>query len=114
MSSISATLRKKPNKQGLFPLAVRITKNRKSTFLFIGQYIEEKFWDAQNKRVKKSHSNSVRLNNLIAKKISEANDTLLEVVAENKKARAADVPEECLSCFVNEGTTRNDCGCTGR
>lgn len=91
MSSISATLRKKANKQGLFPLAVRITKNRKSTFLYIGQYIEEKFWDAQNKRVKKSHSNSVRLNNLIAKKISEANDTLLEVVAENKKASVKNI-----------------------
>jgi integrase len=91
MSSISATLRKKPNKQGLFPLAVRITKNRKSTFLFIGQYIEGKYWDAQNKRVKKSHPNSVRLNNLIAKKISEANDTLLEVVAVNKKASVKNI-----------------------
>lgn len=91
MSSISATLRKKANKQGLFPIAIRITKNRKSTFLYIGQYINEKFWDAQNKRVKKSHSNSTRLNNLIAQKIAEANDTLIEVVSENNKATVKNI-----------------------
>ncbi len=91
MSSISTTLRKKPNKQGLFPIAIRITKNRKSTFLYIGQYIEEKFWDTQNKRVKKSHPNAVRLNNLIAKKTAEANNTLLDVVTENKKASVKNI-----------------------
>jgi integrase/recombinase XerD len=91
MSSISVTLRKKPNKQGLFPVAVRITKNRKSTFLYIGQYIEEKFWDVQNKRIKKSHPNSVRLNNLISRKIAEANDTLIDVVTENKKASVKNI-----------------------
>ena len=94
MSSISATLRKKANKQGLFPLAIRITKNRKSTFLYVGQYIDEKYWDVLNKRVKKSHPNSVRLNNLIAKKISEANDTLLEVVTENKKASVKNIKNQ--------------------
>jgi integrase len=91
MSSITATLRKKPNKQGLFPLAVRITKNRKSTFLYIGQYIDVKYWDTQNKRVKKSHPNSVRLNNLIAKKLAESNDTLIEVVTENKQASVKNI-----------------------
>ena len=84
MSSISAILRKKANKQGLFPIAIRITKNRKSTFLYIGQYLDEKFWDTSNKRVKKSHPNSVRLNNLIAKKLSETNDKLIEFEAQGE------------------------------
>tara|TARA_R110002050_G_scaffold62487_1_gene137264 strand:+ start:2199 stop:3383 length:1185 start_codon:yes stop_codon:yes gene_type:complete len=69
---------KKPNSAGLFPIAIRITKDRRSSYLFTGQYIEIKFWDDKYKRVKKSHPNSKRLNNLVAKKIAEANDRLID------------------------------------
>ena len=78
MSTITAVLRKKPNKQGLYPICVRIIKNRKPTFIYTKQYIELKDWDEKNRRVKKSHPNSTRLNNLISKKISEANEIVLE------------------------------------
>ena len=83
-SSISPVLRKKANKNGLFPIAIRITKDRKSTYLFTGQYIEEKHWDEKNKKVRKSHPNSVRVNHLIMKKLSEYNDKLLEYEADSK------------------------------
>lgn len=86
MSTIKAVLRKKPNKEGLYPIVVRITKNRKSSFVYTGQYIELKYWDEKNFRVKRSHPNSNRLNNFIAKRLSEINDTLLETVSEDKKA----------------------------
>lgn len=79
MASIKVVLRKKNNAQGLYPIAVRITKNRKSSFLFTGQYVEQKHWDAVNQRVRKSHPNSARLNNYITKKLAEANDKLLEM-----------------------------------
>ena len=39
--------------------------------------------DEQKRRVKKSHPNSTRLNNLISKKISEANEIVLEGETEN-------------------------------
>ena len=78
MSSITAILRKKPNQQGLFPICIRITVNRKSTFIYTGYYIKEENWDDKLKKVKKNHSNSVRLNNFLAKKIAEANDKLIE------------------------------------
>lgn len=78
MASIQAVLMNKPNRVGLFPLAIRIIKDRKPSYLFIGQYIENKFWDNQNKRVKKSHPNSNRLNSLLAKKLADANDRLIE------------------------------------
>jgi integrase len=86
VSTIKAVLRKKPNKEGLYPIVVRITKNRKSSFVYTGQYIELKYWDEKNFRVKRSHPNSNRLNNFIAKRLSEINDTLLETVSEDKKA----------------------------
>ena len=78
-SSIKVTLRKKANKQGLFPLAVRITKNRKTTYLYIGHYIAIKYWDEGNREVRKSHPNSIRLNNLLIKKLAEANQTLIDL-----------------------------------
>lgn len=78
MATIQAVLRKKSNSAGLFPLAIRLTKDRKSSYLYTGQYIEEKYWDSKYSRVKKSHPNSKRLNNLILKKLSEANDMLLD------------------------------------
>ncbi len=78
MASIQSVLMNKPNRVGLFPLAIRIIKDRKPSYLFIGQYLEKNFWDDQNKRVKKSHPNSKRLNSLLAKKLADANDKLIE------------------------------------
>jgi len=83
MSTITAVIRKKPNKQGLYPICVRIIKNRKPTFIYTKQYIELKHWDENNRRVKKSHPNSTRLNNLISKKISEANEVVLDDETQN-------------------------------
>lgn len=46
--------------------------------MYIGHHIEVKFWDFDKSRVKKSHPNSIRLNNLIVKKIAEVDDVLLQ------------------------------------
>jgi integrase len=79
MASVKIVLRKKMNKDGTYPLAVRITKDRKSSYVHVGHHIEDNFWDAKNRKVKKSHPNSVRLNNLLSKKLSEAEDGLLDM-----------------------------------
>ncbi len=104
MSTIQAVLRRKPNSAGLFPLAIRLTKNRKASYLYVGQYIDEKHWDKQFRRVKKSHPNSKRLNNLLLKKMSEANDKLLDSDGENKgrsaiKIKKAIVGEDNIDFF---------------
>ncbi len=79
MGSVKVVLRKKINKNGTYPLAIRITKDRKSSFIHIGQNLKESQWDSVQQKVKKSHPNSARLNNFIIKKLSEANEKLLEV-----------------------------------
>ncbi len=89
MASIKAILRRKKNSQGRYPIAIRITQNRKSSFFYIGQQIELKYWDAKNARVKKSHPNSVRINHLIAKKLAEANDKLIEAETKGEKTVSA-------------------------
>ncbi len=79
MADVKLVLRQKPNKEGKLPLALRITKDRKASFIHLGYHLDPADWDDANKRVKKSHPNSVRLNNYILKKLSEANDHSLEL-----------------------------------
>ncbi|MCM4153669.1 recombinase [Arenibacter sp. N53] len=93
-SSIKVTLRKKANKQGLFPLAVRITKNRKTTYLYIGHYIAIKYWDEGNREVRKSHPNYIRLNNLLIKKLAEANQTLIDLQTHQNDISSKQIKEE--------------------
>lgn len=83
MSKIKIVLRKKQAKDGSFPLFLRITKDRKSSYIYLGHNLNESDWDKDGQRVKKSHPNSVRLNNYLLKKLSEANDSALEI--ETKK-----------------------------
>jgi integrase len=78
MATVQAVLRKKKNAQNLYPVTIRITKDRKTSFISTGQYIDQKFWDVQNRRVKKSHPNASRINHLILKKLAHANDKLLD------------------------------------
>ena len=87
-SNTKIVLRKKPNKEGLFPLAIRITKNRRSNYHFIGHYIELNHWDEKNIRVKKSHPNAKNLNRLLTKELSEATKALIDLQAEKKDITA--------------------------
>lgn len=78
MATVKAVLRKKNNPEGQYPIAIRITKDRKSTYLGTGQYIEEKYWDKKNRCVRKSHPNASIINNFIITKVAEANKKALE------------------------------------
>jgi integrase/recombinase XerD len=79
MATVKIVLRKKQNKDGSFPLAIRITKDRKTSFIHIGYSIKSNEWDNHAQKVKKNHPNSARLNNYLIKKLSEANDKSLEL-----------------------------------
>ena len=47
--------------------------------MHLGHNLFVKDWDSINQKVKKSHPNSVRLNNKLATKLAEVNDTLLDL-----------------------------------
>ncbi|MBC7000617.1 site-specific integrase [Cytophaga sp. FL35] len=96
-SNVKIVLRKKPNKEGLYPLAIRITKNRSSNYHYIGHYIDIKDWDEKNIRVKKSHPNAARLNNLLSTKLSEASKKLLELQSEKKDITANQIKNKLYS-----------------
>ena len=79
MATVKVILWKHDQKaDGSFPIAIRITKNRKPKYIFTGQYVQLKDWDEKEKNVKRSHPNATRLNNLILKKLSEAHAIVLE------------------------------------
>ncbi|WP_422858709.1 phage integrase SAM-like domain-containing protein [Flagellimonas sp. S174] len=93
-SNAKIVLRKKSNKEGLYPLAIRITKNRRSNYHYIGHYIELKDWDEKNIRVRKSHPNHKRLNSLLATKLSEANKALIDLQSDKKDLSATQIKQK--------------------
>jgi integrase len=93
-ASAKIVLRKKPNSEGLYPLAIRITKNRRSTYKLIGHYIDLEYWNPKNNEVRKSHPNSETLNNLIASKLAEARKGLIALQTNNRDASANQIKKE--------------------
>jgi len=96
-SNAKIIIRKKRNKKGLYPLAIRITKNRQSTYHYIGHYIDLKDWDEKNLRVKKSNPNSERLNNLLSTKLLEASKALVDLQSDKKDFSANQIKEVLYS-----------------
>lgn len=84
MATIKAVLRKKLNKDNTFPLALRITKNRKTSFIHLGYNLTPEQWDEAECRVRKNHPNATRLNNFIIHKLAEAGDQALELETKKK------------------------------
>lgn len=83
MASIQTILRNKPNARMLYPIAIRITKDRKTSLIFVGQYIDKMDWNEQKGMVRKSHPNAAAINQLIFSKLSQANQHLL--IAESEQ-----------------------------
>ncbi len=92
MSSIKPVLKiEKSKANGEAPLYVRVIKDRKVKYKSLGIYIDPKYWDELSMKVKKSHPNSVRANNLIAQRIAALNDSLMRLEAEDGSYQAQSV-----------------------
>lgn len=94
MATVKIVLRKKPNKDGTLPLCLRITKDRKTSFIHLGYSLKEKDWDAESQKVKRTYPNHVRMNNFILKKLSEATDNSLELEASSSSVTVKAVREK--------------------
>lgn len=84
MASIQTVLRNKPNARMLYPIAIRITKDRKTSYIFTGQYMGKMEWNEQKGLVRKSHPNAMSINQLIFSKLSEANKRLLNAESDRE------------------------------
>jgi integrase len=93
MASVKAILYKSKKKaDGRNPIAIRVTVNRKPKYIFV-EWIHEKDWDKEKEKVKPSHPNSKRLNNVIRKKIIEADDLILEAESLKKNYTSSEIKE---------------------
>lgn len=90
MVSIKIVLRRKKDKNGSYPpvhpLALRITKDRRSSYVYLGYSIKDSEWDKKAQIVKSSHPNSKRLNAFLLKKRTEASDHSLELGEASSRA----------------------------
>lgn len=84
MASVKIILRKEIKQDGSSPLAIRITKNRQSSYIYLDYSLLPDQWDKASQRVKRNHPNHVRLNNYLLKKLSEANDKALETESQRE------------------------------
>ena len=85
MASIKLILRNdKVGKDGEAPLYLRLIKDRKTKFISLGVRLQPNEWDEDKQRVKKNHSNSARINALLAQKVAEAEGQV--AVLERKKS----------------------------
>lgn len=97
MATVKIVLRKNyQKKDGTFPIALRLTKDRKTKFLFTGEYILDKDWDKTKGLARKSHPNSARLNNMLRKKITEAHDMALEIESSEKKQSVTTIAKKIV------------------
>ncbi|MBA4745640.1 MAG: phage integrase SAM-like domain-containing protein [Muricauda sp.] len=96
-SNTKIVLRKKPNKFGEYPLAIRISKDRRTSYIYLGHYVDAKYWDAKKRQVKRSHPNSAHLNNFLEIKLAETGKVILKLQAENKDISASQIKEEIES-----------------
>lgn len=94
MASVKVVLYPVAKKDGTYPLALRITKDRKSSYIFFEYSVKKEDWIANEQRVKSSHPNSKRLNNFILKKKAEASDTTLEVETLKKEVSTVAIKQK--------------------
>jgi len=106
MATVRVYIRKRPAKDGKFPISICITINRKQEYILTGQKLDSlDQWDAKTQRVKKSHPNSTRLNNFLLNELAKANDKALEMETKgNASAKEVKISlkpiEETVTHFV--------------
>ena len=79
MVTVNIIRRSRPNKNGLFPLQLKVTMNGESIRNNIGESVRSTEWSDEAKKASIRHPNSKRLNNYVQKKIIDANKLILDL-----------------------------------
>ncbi|SFB97140.1 Site-specific recombinase XerD [Algibacter lectus] len=102
MASVTPFLVKRPNSKNLHPISIRIIKDRKPSYIYIGQSIKLKQWDAKNGRVRKSHPDHLEINQLILSKLSLANKSLINAEIEAQDLSSKKIKNQIVSKYDND------------
>ena len=79
MGMVKLFLRKTVLADGTSSLVLKVFKDGKPSITKTGINLKHADWDKKKQRVKTSHPNSTRLNNMLLKKLSEASDKAIEL-----------------------------------
>lgn len=91
--SVNIILNKRPNRNGLHPLQLKITSNGRSIRPNIGKTIKKEYWNSIEKKVNLKHPYSKRFNNHIQNKIIEVNKLILELEEKNMEFSLDDLKQ---------------------
>lgn len=69
--TVKVVLWTRKDKNKLYPVKIRITENRKSSYINLGFSVEKRFWLKSTNRISTSHPNHIEYNFLIDKKLKE-------------------------------------------
>ena len=86
----------KVNKQGLVPMYLRLTKNRKSKYIALDVYIDPKNWNVKTGKLKPTAKNASQINNFLAVKEAEAEALALEMETKSKFITAYDIKSKII------------------
>lgn len=84
----------KKNKQGHYPIYLRITVSRQTSFLSTGRYIPLKMWDAKAEQVKEDHAYASEINTDILARKREAMQGFIQAGVKGKTVSAAAIKKE--------------------
>lgn len=97
MASITLQLREsKVNEKGEMPLYIRIIKGRQAKFISLGIKVHPDLWNPDKLRVKSKYPNSGRVNAFIAKKLSDAESTVLDLETRSKTVTNVKIKEAIM------------------
>lgn len=96
MPTLKAILHPKYEKDGTTThrLALRVTENRRRSYLLLGHNIDPKHWNSEKESVRKSHLKHKQLNRLIRKKYDEIEDVIFESKSFNKHLTAKQIIDQ--------------------
>ena len=102
MSSVSVFLVKRPNSKNLHPITIRIIKDRKKSYIYLGQVIKKNQWDTKNNCVKNTHPDFLEINQLIIDWLSKANKSLIEAEIKDEYLSSKNIKNRIVSKESND------------
>lgn len=123
MASVKITQRTKPLSNGLFPIFLRITKDRKTKFISLNLACEKSQWNENKSEFRKNYPNNSQFNSVLIeiksraeKIISDSNASEQNLTLErfesifkktNQNANVTEYIDEMVEKMIREGRTGN-------
>lgn len=120
MASVKVIARKnKTNKKGLTPLYIQLVHNRKSKEISLKKYIDYKYWDKDNQKLRRGHNDAMLINvyidnevaaykTVINKKLARSESFTLEDIVKLKNGKIIDAPDDGSFISFMENYTKEN------